>query len=75
MGAERQKGKILIFRFWRCQGLRDEVPNVLRFLNEIEKRSKRAIKFLMEVQATISRTDLTKLQTLGSIILLSFFEY
>ena len=27
----------------------------------------------MEVQATISRTDLTKLQTLGSIILLSFF--
>jgi len=29
----------------------------------------------MEVQATISRTDLTKLQTLGSIILLSFFEY
>ena len=40
MGAERQKGKFLIFRFWRCQGLRsrDEVPNVLRFLNEIEKR-------------------------------------
>ena len=38
MGAERQKGKIFNFRFWRCQGLRDEVPNVLRFLNEIEKR-------------------------------------
>ena len=38
MGAERKKGKFLIFRFWRCQGLRDEVPNVLRFLNEIEKR-------------------------------------
>ena len=38
MSAERQKGKFLIFRFWRCQGLRDEVPNVLRFLNEIEKR-------------------------------------
>ena len=39
MGAERQKkGKFLIFRFWRCQSLRDEVPNVLRFLNEIEKR-------------------------------------
>ena len=37
MGAEH-KGKFLIFRFWRCQGLRDEVPNVLRFLNEIEKR-------------------------------------
>ena len=33
-----KKGKFLIFRFWRCQGLRDEVPNVLRFLNEIEKR-------------------------------------
>ena len=70
-----KKGKFLIFRFWRCQGLRDEVPNVLRFLNEIEKRSKRAIKNLMEVQATISRTDLTKLQKLGAIILLSFFEY
>ena len=38
MGAERQKGKFLIFRFWRCQGLRDEVPNVLRFLNGGEKR-------------------------------------
>ena len=45
MGAERQKGKFLIFRFWRCQGLRDEVPNVLRFLNEIEKRLSNAIKF------------------------------
>ena len=33
-----KKGKIFNFRFWRCQGLRDEVPNVLRFLNEIEKR-------------------------------------
>ena len=32
-------------------------------------------KNLMEVQATISRTDLTKLQKLGAIILLSFFEY
>ena len=74
MGAERQKEKFLIFRFWRCQGLRMK-SLTLRFLNEIEKRSKRAIKFLMEVQATISRTDLTKLQTLGSIILLSFFEY
>ena len=37
MGAERQKGKIFNFSFWRCH-LRDEVPNVLRFLNEIEKR-------------------------------------
>ena len=70
-----KKGKFLIFRFWRCQGLRDEVPNVLRFLNEIEKRLKARHQILMEVQATISRTDLTKLQTLGSIILLSFFEY
>ena len=70
-----KKGKFLIFRFWRCQGLRDEVPNVLRFLNEIEKRLSAPSKKLMEVQATISRTDLTKLQTLGSIILLSFFEY
>ena len=70
-----KKGKFLIFRFWRCQvSLRDEVPNVLRFLNEIEKRLS-APSSTMEVQATISRTDLTKLQTLGSIILLSFFEY
>ena len=45
MGAERQKGKFLIFRFWRCQGLRDEVPNVLRFLNEIEKRLSAPSKF------------------------------
>ena len=71
---ERQKGKIFNFSFLALSGLRDEVSIVLRFLNEIEK-PKRAIKFLMEVQATISRTDLTKLQTLGSIILLSFFEY
>lgn len=27
LGAKRQKGKILIFRFCRCQGFRDEVPN------------------------------------------------
>ena len=38
MVRNAKKGKFLIFRFWRCQGLRDEVPNVLRFLNEIEKR-------------------------------------
>ena len=31
MGAEHKKEKFLIFRFWRCQGLRDEVPNVLGF--------------------------------------------
>ena len=40
-----KKGKFLIFRFWRCQGLRDEVPNVLRFLNEIEKRLSAPSKF------------------------------
>ena len=74
MGAERQKGKIFNFSFWRCQVLGMKSPNVLRFLNEIEKRLTRH-QILMEVQATISRTDLTKLQTLGSIILLSFFEY
>ena len=38
MGAERQKGKIFNFSFLALSGLRDEVPNVLRFLNEIEKR-------------------------------------
>ena len=75
MVRNAKKGKFLIFRFWRCQGLRDEVPNVLRFLNEIEKRLSAPSKFFMEVQATISRTDLTKLQKLGAIILLSFFEY
>ena len=74
MGAEHQKGKIFYFSFLALSGLRDEVPNVLRFLNEIEKRLTRH-QATMEVQATISRTDLTKLQTLGSIILLSFFEY
>ena len=37
MGAEHKKGKFLIFRFG-VVSLRDEVPNVLRFLNEIEKR-------------------------------------
>jgi hypothetical protein len=30
-----KKGKFLIFRFWRCQGLRDEVLNVLRFLMKL----------------------------------------
>ena len=35
MGAERQKGKFPIFRFWRCQGLRDEVPNVLGFSTKL----------------------------------------
>ena len=73
MGAGK-KGKFLIFVLALSSSLRDEVPNVLRFLNEIEKRLN-APSITMEVQATISRTDLTKLQTLGSIILLSFFEY
>ena len=68
-----KKGKFLIFRFWRCQVLGMK-SLTCRFLNEIEKRLN-APSILMEVQATISRTDLTKLQTLGSIILLSFFEY
>ena len=67
------KRKIFNFRFWRCQGLRDEVPNVLRFLNEIEKRLS-AIKFDGSAGDNL-RTDLTKLQKLGAIILLSFFEY
>ena len=31
MGAERQKGKFLIFRFGVVRYLRDEVPNVLGF--------------------------------------------
>ena len=39
MGAEHlKKGKIFNFSFLALSGLRDEVPNVLRFLNEIEKR-------------------------------------
>ena len=39
------KRKIFNFSFWRCQGLRDEVPNVLSFLNEIEKRLNAPSKF------------------------------
>ena len=31
MGAERQKGKFLIFRFWRCQGLRMKSLTCLGF--------------------------------------------
>ena len=75
MGAERQKRENFNFSFLALSGLRDEVPNVLRFLYEVEKRLNAPSKNLMEVQATISRTDLTKLQKLGAIILLSFFEY
>ena len=45
MGAERQKGKIFNFSFLALSGLRDEVPNVLRFLNEIEKRLNAPSKF------------------------------
>ena len=45
MGAERQKGKIFNFSFLALSGLRDEVPNVLRFLNEIEKRLSAPSKF------------------------------
>ena len=44
MGAELKKGKIFNFSFLALSSLRDEVPNVLRFLNEIEKRLS-AIKF------------------------------
>ena len=40
MGAERQKRKISNFSFLALSGLRDEVPNVLRFLYEVEKRLK-----------------------------------
>ena len=45
MGAERQKRKIFNFSFLALSGLRDEVPNVLRFLNEIEKRLSAPSKF------------------------------
>ena len=74
MGAERQKGKFLIFRFWRCQVLGMKSLTCLGFSMKLRNLST-FHQILMEVQATISRTDLTKLQTLGSIILLSFFEY
>ena len=37
MGAGTQKENFN-FSFLALSGLRDEVPNVLRFLNEIEKR-------------------------------------
>ena len=45
MVRNAKKGKFPIFRFWRCQGLRDEVPNVLRFLYEVEKRLSAPSKF------------------------------
>ena len=75
MGAEltAKKGKIFNFSFLALSVLGMK-SLTCRFLNEIEKRLS-APSSTMEVQATISRTDLTKLQTLGSIILLSFFEY
>ena len=44
MGAE-PKGKFFNFSFLALSGLRDEVPNVPRFLNGGEETSKRAIKF------------------------------
>ena len=72
MGAKHRKGKIFNFSFLVFMGLRVEP---LRGFCPKGETSKRAIKNLMEVQATISRTDLTKLQKLGAIILLSFFEY
>ena len=40
-----KKGKIFNFSFLALSGLRDEVPNVLRFLNEIEKRLSAPSKF------------------------------
>ena len=74
MKVERQKGKIFNFSFLALSGLRMKSLTCFRFSMKL-RNVQRAIKFLMEVQVTISRTDLTKLQTLGSIILLSFFEY
>ena len=74
MGAEHKKGKIFNFSFLALSKVLGMKSLTCRFLNEIEKRLN-APSNLMEVQATISRTDLTKLQKLGAIILLSFFEY
>ena len=73
MGAERQKENFQFFVFGvvKVLGMKSLT---CRFLYEVEKRLS-APSNLMEVQATISRTDLTKLQKLGAIILLSFFEY
>ena len=70
MGAE-PKRKILIFRFWRCQVLGMKSLTCLGFSMKLKRLN--APSKVMEVQATISRTDLTKLQKLGAIILLSFF--
>ena len=38
MGAERQKGKFLIFRFWRCQILGMKSLTCLGFSMGCEKR-------------------------------------
>jgi hypothetical protein len=73
MGAKHRKGKIFNFSFLVFMGLRGRTPYAVSARSE--KRLIAPSKKLMEVQATISITDLTKLQTLGSIILLSFFEY
>ena len=68
-----KKGKFQFFVFGVVR-LRDEVPNVLRFLYEVEKRLNAPSKFDGSAGDNL-RTDLTKLQKLGAIILLSFFEY
>jgi len=58
----------------KLQGFRDAVPNVIRFLYEVEKRLSAPSKIWMEVLARFTRTTLTKLRHLDGNILLSFFE-
>jgi len=62
-----------IYEKKKFQGLRDEVPNVLRFLNEIEKRLSAPSKFWWKCRRQSLERTLTKLWTLDVIILLSFF--
>jgi len=57
----------------KFQGLRDEVPNVLRFLYEVEKRLSAPSNFWWKYRRTSLERTLTKLRTLDVIILLSFF--
>ena len=74
MGANAKKENFQFFVFGVVRVLGMKSLTCLGFSTKLRNVQARH-QNLMEVQATISRTDLTKLQKLGAIILLSFFEY
>ena len=67
------KRKIFNFSFLALSNLRDEVPNVLRFLNG-EKRLSAPSNFDGSAGDNL-QNGFNKIAKLGAIILLSFFEY